>query len=40
MNNETHRFLEERSERIRLMHEKEDRELEEFDDESSRLGFR
>lgn len=40
MNNETQRFLEERSERIRLLHEKQERDLEEFDEESTRLGFR
>lgn len=40
MSSETQRFLEERSERIRLLHEKQDRELEEFDEESARLGFR
>lgn len=40
MSSETQRFLEERSERIRLLHEKQERELEEFDEESARLGFR
>uniref|UniRef100_A0A1B6LLJ8 non-specific serine/threonine protein kinase n=1 Tax=Graphocephala atropunctata TaxID=36148 RepID=A0A1B6LLJ8_9HEMI len=36
---ETTQFLQERSERIRLLHEKQDRELEDFDEESARLGF-
>lgn len=36
---ETQQFLQERSERIRLLHEKQDRELEAFDEESARLGF-
>lgn len=40
MANEGHRFLEERNERIRLLHERQDREIEEFDQESNRLGFR
>lgn len=40
MSSETQRFLEERSERIRLLHERQERELEEFDEESARLGFR
>jgi len=39
MEMETTQFLQERSERIRLLHEKQDRELEEFDEESARLGF-
>jgi hypothetical protein len=37
---ETQQFLQERSERIRLLHERQDRELEQFDEESARLGFR
>lgn len=37
---ETQQFLQERAERIRLIHEKEERELEQFDEESARLGFR
>ncbi|XP_066148740.1 serine/threonine-protein kinase Tao isoform X1 [Euwallacea fornicatus] len=36
---ENQRFIEERGERIRILHEKQERELEEFDDESVRLGF-
>nr|CAD7203688.1 unnamed protein product [Timema douglasi] len=36
---ETQQFLKERSERIRLLHERQDRELEQFDEESARLGF-
>ena len=32
--------LQERSERIRLLHERQAREIEQFDDESNRLGFR
>lgn len=36
---ETTQFLKERSDRIRHLHEKQDRELEEFDEESARLGF-
>jgi len=37
---ENERFIEERGERIRILHEKQERELQEFDDESVRLGFR
>lgn len=40
MTSETQRFLEERAERIRILHEKQEQELEAFDDESVRLGFR
>merc|ERR1712241_1272808 len=36
---ETQQFLQERSERIRLLHERQAREIEQFDDESTRLGF-
>lgn len=36
---ESQQFLQERAERIRLMHEKHQRELEQFDEESARLGF-
>lgn len=36
---ENQRFIEERGERIRILHEKQERELEEFDEESVRLGF-
>ncbi|XP_075213390.1 serine/threonine-protein kinase Tao [Lycorma delicatula] len=39
MQTETQQFLQERSERIRLLHERQDRELEQFDEESARLGF-
>lgn len=37
---ETKQFLQERGERIRLLREKQERELEQFDEESARLGFR
>ena len=40
MEEETQQFLQERSERIRLLHERQAREIEQFDDESNRLGFR
>lgn len=40
MEMETAQFLQERGERIRLLREKEERELEQFDEESARLGFR
>jgi thousand and one amino acid protein kinase len=40
MDEETAQFLQERSERIRLLHERQGREIEQFDDESTRLGFR
>lgn len=39
MEEETQQFLQERSERIRLLHERQGREIEQFDDESTRLGF-
>jgi len=39
MEEETQQFLQERSERIRLLHERQAREIEQFDDESNRLGF-
>merc|ERR1712173_352424 len=39
MDEETQQFLQERSERIRLLHERQGREVEQFDDESTRLGF-
>lgn len=39
MSSESARFCEERSERIRLLHERQERELEDFDTESTRLGF-
>jgi len=37
---ETQEFLRERSERIRLLHERQERELQQFDEESARIGFR
>lgn len=37
---ETQQFLQERAERIRLIHERQERELEQFDEESTRQGFR
>ena len=40
MDEETQQFLQERSERIRLLAERHAREVEQFDDESTRLGFR
>lgn len=40
MEMETQQFLQERADRIRIIHEKQDRELEQFDEESARLGFR
>ncbi|KAG8236933.1 hypothetical protein J437_LFUL014978 [Ladona fulva] len=40
MEEETQQFLQERAERIRLLHERQDRELEHFDEESARQGFR
>lgn len=40
MDQETQQFLQERSERIRLLHERQHRELEQFDEESDKLGFR
>lgn len=39
MTAENQRFIEERGERIRILHERQERELEEFDEESIRLGF-
>jgi len=39
MEEETREFLRERSDRIRLLHENQSKELERFDDESVRLGF-
>lgn len=39
MEEETREFLRERSDRIRLLHENQAKELERFDDESIRLGF-
>jgi len=40
MEMETKQFLQERGERVRLLREKQERELEQFDEESARLGFR
>ena len=40
MEEESSQFLQERSERIRLLHERQAREVEQFDEESTRLGFR
>lgn len=40
MDMELQQFLKERAERIRVLHERQDRELEQFDDDSARLGFR
>jgi len=40
MDAETQQFLQERAERIRLIHERQEHELEQFDEESARLGFR
>jgi len=40
METETAQFLQERGERIRLLRERQERELEQFDEESARLGFR
>lgn len=40
MSEEIARFQREKQERIRLMQEKQARELEEFDNETVRLGFR
>lgn len=37
---ENNQFLQERGERIRLLREKQERELEQFDEESAHLGFR
>ncbi|KAK6621281.1 hypothetical protein RUM43_011587 [Polyplax serrata] len=39
MDQETQQFLQERSERIRLLHERQHREIEQFDEESDKLGF-
>lgn len=37
---ETSQFLQERGERVRILHEKQENELDQFDEESARLGFR
>lgn len=39
MEEESNQFLQERAERIRLLHERQTREVEQFDEESTRLGF-
>lgn len=40
MDAELQQFNNERAERIRQLHEKHEKELEAFDDESTRMGFR
>lgn len=40
MEAELQQFNNERAERIRCMHEKHEKELEAFDEESARMGFR
>lgn len=40
MEKEKAQFLKERNERIRLLSEKQESEVEQFDEESARLGFR
>lgn len=40
MEMETEKFLNERSERLRLLKERHARELQQFEDESARMGFR
>ena len=40
LEDETQKILHERSERIRLLHEKHERELQQFDEESARSGLR
>ena len=40
MSEETTQFLQERGERIRLLRERQAREVENFDDESVRMGFK
>lgn len=40
MESETQQFKQERAERIRLLQERQERELDHFDNESTRLGFR
>ncbi|CAG9834637.1 unnamed protein product [Diabrotica balteata] len=39
MTAENQRFVDERGERIRILHEKQEKELEEFDEDSVKLGF-
>lgn len=40
MDSETGQFLQERGELLRLLHERHERELEDYDKESAKLGFR
>lgn len=40
MKTETTQFLNERDQRIQILCEKQERELEKFDEESAHLGFR
>lgn len=40
MEKEKAQFLKERNERIRLLSERQESEIEQFDEESARLGFR
>ena len=40
MEEESSQFLQERGERIRLLHDRQAREVDQFDEESARLGFR
>lgn len=40
MDSELQQFLHERSERVRLLQERQERELDSFDEESARSGFR
>ena len=40
MEEESSQFRQERQERIRLLHERQAREVDQFDEESTRLGFR
>ena len=40
MEEESGQFRQERQERIRLLHERQAREVDQFDEESTRLGFR
>ena len=40
MEEESSQFRQERQERVRLLHERQAREVDQFDEESTRLGFR
>lgn len=40
LDDETQKMLHERSERIRILHERQEHELQQFDEESARIGFR